>query len=180
MFEYLGLMLTSVFWLAIGYVLVKWRGAYDMSISQHAAGAKGAYTILFVTLVFVGIVFYYWLVSWFTPHLGLSQIFTYILSLTVLMQIIAGIIPDSTGWKHYIHQGVAYFMAILYIPLTYLIVTSDTISMLATIISALCIGYIFLAAYLFFFVKKARGYYLIFQSLYIVAFQLIILSAAYV
>lgn len=179
MFEYLGLILVPISWITIGYILYRWRGTYNMSISQHAASAKGAYNVLFVTLIAGGLLFYYWLLAWFAPHLLLPKAFSYVLSLTVLLQFIAGAIPDSTDWKHRSHQSAAYFMAILYIPLTYLIVTSNVISTLATIISAVCISYIFFSAYLFFFVKNARKYYLIFQSLYIVSFQIIILSAAY-
>jgi len=160
-------------------MLFKWHGTYTMSISQHAASTKGAYNLLFITLIVGGLLFYSWLLAWFAPYLELPKSFSYVLSLTVLLQIIAGIIPDSTGWKHRTHQSAAYFMAVLYIPLSYFIVTSEKISLTAQIVCAICIGYIFLSAYLFFFVRKARNYYLIFQSLYIVSFQLIILSAAY-
>lgn len=180
MLEYLGLLLIPLSWLALGYMLITWRGTYDMSISKHAASHKSAYKLFILTLVIGGLVFYYWLLRWFTPHLNLGHPFVFTLSLTILLQVIAGIIPDSTGWKHRVHQSTAYFMAVLYIPLTYLIVTSENISLTAQIISAACIAYIFLSAYLFFFVRKARNYYLIFQSLYIVSFQIIILSAAYI
>lgn len=179
MLEYLGLVLVPISWITIGYIVYKWRGTYAMSISQHAASAKGAYNLLFVTLIAGGLVFYYWLLAWFTPHLELPKTFSYVLSLTMLLQIVAGAIPDSTGWKHRTHQSAAYFMAVLYIPLTYLIVASENISTLAKVVGAVCISYIFFSAYLFFFVKKTRNYYLIFQSLYIFAFQIIILSAAY-
>lgn len=179
MFEYLGLILSLIIWVAISFMLIKWRGTYAMSISQHAASAKGAYNLLFITLIGGGLLFYCWLLFWFAPHLVLPRVFIFILSLTVLLQVIAGIIPDSTDWRHRTHQGAAYFMAVLYIPLAYLIISSGNISTLTTIISTVCISYIFFSAYLFFFVKRARKYYLIFQSLYIISFQIIILSAAY-
>jgi len=70
-------------------------------------------------------------------------------------------------------------MVALYIPLIYLVLSSGRVSGAAKIVSAICVAYMVVATFLFFFIKWARAYYLIFQSLYIVAFQVIILSAAY-
>jgi hypothetical protein len=96
-----------------------------------------------------------------------------------LAQFIVAIVPDTNGWRHMVHHKIALGMAALYIPLTYLVLSSGRVSGVAKMVSAVCIAYMVVATFLFFFVKWARSYYLIFQSLYIVAFQVIILSAAY-
>lgn len=179
MFAALGLLLTAVTWIAGAYLVRTWRGTYKMSISQHAASARGASKIFTVTLVLIGGVFYIWLVGWFVPHLELGSVSVALLSVTVTLQFISGLIPDSYGWRKIVHRATAYTMAGLYIPLTYLIVSSDQLTAAAQYVSAVCITYMAVATFLFIFAKWAKNYYLIFQSFYIVAFQLIILSAAY-
>jgi hypothetical protein len=157
----------------------KWRGTYAMSISKHAASAKGA-SILFAVILGIGSTFFYWwFIQWFTPHLGLGAGFVALLSFTGAAQVVVALIPDTIGWRHHVHQKVALTMAACYAPLTYLILTSNKISTFARVVGYVAIAYAVVAALLFIFVKKAHNYYLIFQSLYIVAFQLVVLSAAY-
>lgn len=179
MFQYLGLILVPISWLAGVYLVRKWRGTYAMSISKHAASAKGA-SLLFAVVLGVGsALFYWWLIKWLTPHLGLGAGFLALLSFTAMAQIVVALIPDTVGWRHHVHQKLALTMAAFYAPLTYLILASGNISTLAQIIGYVCVVYMAVAVVLFLCVKKARNYYLIFQSLYIVTFQVIILSAAY-
>jgi hypothetical protein len=179
MFHYLGLILVPISWLGGVYLVRKWRGTYAMSISQHAASAKGASKLFAGVLGGGSVLFYWWLIQWFTPHLKLGEVFVVILIFTATAQIIVALIPDIVGWQQHIHQKVALIMAACYIPLTYLILSSSKVSTSARIIAYVLIICTVLAGLLFICVKKAHNYYLFFQSLYIVAFQVIILSAAY-
>lgn len=179
MFQYLGLTLVPISWLAGVYLVRKWRGTYAMSISKHAASAKGASMLFAVVLGGGSGLFYWWLLQWFTPHLELGAVFGVLLIVTATAQIIVALIPDTIGWRHHVHQKIALTMAACYVPLIYLILASGKVSTFAQIISYICIAYMAVAILLFLFVKKAHNYYLIFQSLYIVSFQIIILSAAY-
>jgi hypothetical protein len=179
MFQYLGLILVPISWLAGIYLVRKWRGTYAMSISKHAASAKGASKLFAVVLVGGGGLSYWWLIQWFTPHLELEAVFVVLLSFTAIAQIVVVLIPDTIGWRHHVHQKVALTMAACYVPLTYLILASSKVSTPARIIAYICIANVVVAWLLFLSVKKTHNYYLIFQSLYIVAFQIIILSAAY-
>jgi len=178
-FPYLGLILVPISWLAGIYLVRNWHGTYSMSISKHAASAKNASKFFAVVLVGGGVLSYWWLIQWFTPHLGLGTIFVALLSFTAIAQIVVAIIPDVLGWQHHVHQKVAVIMAACYVPLTYLVLASSKVSLSARIIAYVCIAFTIVVGLLFFFVKKARSYYLVFQSLYIVAFQIIILSSAY-
>lgn len=179
MFQYLGLILVPISWVAGLYIIVKWRGTYAMSISKHAASAKDA-SILFAIVLGIGSVFFYWwFIQWFAPHLGLGTGFVALLSFTGVAQVVVALVPDTVDWRHHVHQKVALTMAACYAPLTYLILTSDEISTAAQVVGYIAIAYAAVAALLYLFVKKAHNYYLIFQSLYIVAFQLVVLSAAY-
>lgn len=179
MFQYLGLILVLISWLAGIYLVRKWRGTYAMSISKHAASAKGASKLFAIVLGGGSVLFYWWLIQWFTPHLKLGTVFVVLLGFTAAAQIVVALIPDTIGWRHHAHQKIAFTMSVLYLPITYMILSSDQVSTAARLISFLCLGYMLIAAIGFFAFKKLRNYYLIFQSLYIVAFQIIILSTAY-
>lgn len=179
MFQYLGLALVPISWVAGVYMVRKWRGTYAMSISKHAASTKGASALFTIVLGVGSGLFYWWLIRWVTPHLGLGALFVVLLSVTAAAQIIVALIPDSFGWRHHVHQKVALSMAILYLPLIYLILTSSNISNIAQVVGFACLAYMLIAAIGYATIKQLRNYYLIFQSLYIVAFQLIILAAAY-
>ena len=179
MFKFLGLLLILINWVSGLYLTRKWRGTRAMSISEHAASHKSAAKLFALVLIIGGGIFYVWLVAWFVPHLKLPAGFIVLLSVTMLGQVTAGIIPDAEGWKRIVHRTAAYGMAMLYLPLSFIIVSAHATPSNARITGTVCLTYMISAGLVFFTVKKARSHYLIAQSLYIVAFQLIILSAAY-
>jgi len=149
-----------------------------MSISQHAASAQGAQWLFAGTLIIGGSVFYYWLLGWFTPRLHLTTLFVVLLSITIFAQVITAIIPDTDKWKRMVHRVAAYGMAVLYFPLAILILL-NTASVSAKVAESISLLYMVIAFVLFVFLAKAKERYLIFQSLYVIAFQVIILAAAY-
>lgn len=175
----LGFIVTILFWVAGAYLLRTWRGTNKMSISQHAASAKGATLLFTTTLIFLGATFYYWLIAWFVPHLQLGTMFVVTLTVMIVLLCIAAVVPDSQGWKRIVHRLAAYGMALLFIPLTYQILGSSQLSDAARFVGYAGLVYMIFAGLTAIFSKKAWDYYLLFQSLYIVAFQLVILVAAY-
>lgn len=178
--KFLGLFLVLLSWVVGAYMLRKWRGSRTMTISQHAASNSNALKLFATILIAGGLAFYVWLVRWFTPTLNLSALFVILVTIALLTQVVAGLIPDSEGLKSKIHRAAAYSGAFLYLPLSALILTASKISTPAQIIGLVCFLYMIIASFSYFFVKKARNHYLIFQTLYIVAFQIVILAAAYV
>jgi hypothetical protein len=113
------------------------------------------------------------------PHVGLSFVFGLIFTLAFAAQLIAAWIPAIPGWKSKIHTSVAYFMAFLFIPLAIEIIAAS-ISNVARFIDVLCLVYMVAAWYLLVMLRKARQKYLLYQSLYVIAMQIIILSSAYI
>ena len=178
--KFLGLFLVLISWTAGAYMLRKWRGLRSMSISQHAASNSSALRLFASVLIIGGLASYIWLVKWFVPELDLSVLFVALLTITLFAQIIAALIPDTRGLKSRMHRAAAYSGAFLYLPLSYLILAAPKISSQAKIIGLVCFAYMIIACLAYFFVKKARSHYLTFQALYIVAFQVIILAAAYI
>lgn len=179
MLQYLGLLLVALSWLGGLYLIRTWRGSPTMSISQHAASTKDASKLFAMILVVGGGTSYIWLIAYFVPLLDLPILFTALLTATFILQIIVALVPDSDSWKRIIHRSAAYPMTALYFPLSYLIIRSDPISHIAQLLGGACVVYMLLVSILFFTIKRTRNKYLILQCLYIIAFQLIILSAAY-
>jgi hypothetical protein len=126
-----------------------------------------------------GLLFYYWLLSWFAPRLGLGKWFVVLLTLAFVGQFVAGTVPDVSGVKRRIHRLAAYGMAYLFVPLSILMVNAPHISTLGKYFGLLCLAYLFSGWFLFLFFPKSKEHYLVFQVLYVVAFQLQILVAAY-
>ncbi len=179
MFALLGLCIVLLSWVAGAYLVSKWRGSRSMSISRHAASADRASKFFTVVLVIGGVISYIWLIWWFTPALKLSPIFVTLSTLALAALLILAVIPDTSDWKSKLHRQAAYSMAFLFLPLSYYVLASPVITTHARIAGLVCGAYMIIACVLFLFVKKARDRYLLFQALYIMAFQGIILSAAY-
>src|SRR4051812_33711756 len=95
--KYLGLVLIVLSWAAGAYLLIKYRGTRKMSISQHAASHKHAALLFAVVLSGSGALFYYWLLRWFVPKLGLGGWFVALLTLAFVGQFVAGLVADTTG-----------------------------------------------------------------------------------
>jgi hypothetical protein len=180
MYKYLGLAMVLLSWAAGAYLLCKWRGTRAMSISQHAASATGAAKVFAGTLIIAGLGFYIWLVTWFSAELQLSALFTVVISLIFVCQVIAAVVSDTKDWKKTVHRVAAYLMAVLYIPLAFLILAAQDYSLATRIVCIAAIAYMVLAWCLFLFVRQSRNHYLLIQSAYIILFQCAILFAAYV
>lgn len=176
----LGLVIVLLSWVAGGYILTKWRGTNKMSISQHAAQHKHASWLFALVLSAGGALFYYWTVKYFVPRLGLGWLFVALLTLAFVGQFVAGLIADTTGLRRRVHRLAAYGMAYLFLPLSFLMIVAPHVSAIGRVIGAVCFSYLVLGWLLIKLVPKTLDNYLILQALYILAFQIQILSAYYI
>jgi hypothetical protein len=179
MFEYLGLALVAVTWLAGAYLVRKFRDPSLLTLSKHAASKPEAYRLFMLTLVICGVLFYVWLLGWFAPHLELGMAFTLLVTLVVFFQILAALIPDKGKKRAKTHRVAAYAMAVLYLPVCALIIASPELSAAARQICIFLTLYMLVTFISVVVIGVARSYYLAFQILYIMAFQAVILAAAY-
>jgi MFS family permease len=178
MFHYLGLVLVLLSWAAGAYLLTKWRNVDLPTLSKHGASSLKAHLFFGSALTILGTPFYYWLITWFKPHLQLGVAFTVLITIAIVCQVLAGIIPDTTGWRRHMHRVTAYTMAVLYLPLAALITLADL--PLAT--RLICLGLIVYMAVSFtmlVLLHRAQQKFLQYQILYVMAFQVLILLAAY-
>ncbi len=179
MLQYFGLVLVVASWVGGYYLVSRWYDKDLPTISRHAASDKSAYRIFATILVGFGLIFYFWLNQWLTPHLKLGAYFRGILGVTILCQIVTGLAPDTSGWSRKIHRWAAYTMAVLYLPLSVLIIDSGQLTRLTRTICILLALYMLITFVLVAVARKGKGKYLFFQASYLVAFQVLILSAAY-
>ena len=180
MFHYLGLLLIVFSWIVGTYLVFKWRDKNLLTISKHAASSRQASLLFGATLIVGGLVFYWWLLTWFRPHLGLSWIFTSLLTFTIACQLITGALPDTAGLVRRIHRTSAYTMAVSYLPLALSIIAAPKISFVARLLCEILGTYMLFSFITVVILKKAHNWYLLFQALYVVAMQVIILVAAYI
>jgi hypothetical protein len=181
MLTYLGLSCVVISWLAGCYLLLRWRGTTAMSISLHAASARGAYLLFASVLTLGGGLFMVYLYTVFIPHLQLSPLFSGLLALAFLGQVITAWVPDIEAkghWRSRIHKTAAWSMAVLFLPLATLIATAPTLTPLASIICWCCLAYM-IGALSYWLWRRDQSRFLVFQAFYVIAFQISILAAGY-
>lgn len=179
MLQYFGLTLVIASWVGGYYLVSRWYDKDLSTISEHAASNKSASRIFASILIGFGLIFYYWLNRWFVPHLELNAYFQGILAFTIVCQILVGLASDTSGWSRKIHRWAAYTMALLYLPLSVLIICSPQLNALARTVCILLTSYMLITFILVAVARKAKSRYLFFQASYLIAFQVLILSAAY-
>ncbi|MEK7571756.1 MAG: hypothetical protein AAB553_05780 [Patescibacteria group bacterium] len=162
-----------------------WKGPKDKtkSVSFHAATAKkGTYMLYATAFITATILFYLFCLYWFIPTLQLPTSFTFLLTLMSLLLVLTALIPESGEWIK-LHALLAYGFAFLMMILLFFVLTAQTVSLFARIISGITCGWMTIVWYLYFFSshkKKVASQYLFYQSSYVILFFLSILAATYI
>ncbi len=179
MVEYVGLWAIMLQWVAIGYLLTRWRGTNEMSISMHAASQRSALWLFVCSVGLSSSALIYWMLVWLMPTYRLGIGFSLITIITVMLLAVAVAVPDREGVRRRIHRLAAYSMAASLIGIVASLTISENISMTARLIGLAAVLYMLMVWTLFLFVPRARPHYLIFQTSYIAFFHFGILAAAY-
>lgn len=179
MFHWLGLIITVAIWLGLALLLTKWHDTKLGSISAHGSSNRGAALLFRFLLVVGGAALYIWLVGWFVPHLHLGTMFVTLLTIVMAYQILTGLNNPTEGLRKDIHNYTAQTMSLLYVPLAVLIIQSSTAHTPARIVCIVLLTYMVNSYVIVEVMKKFRASHLVFQLLYIVVFQVLILVAAY-
>lgn len=180
MFAWLGLVITIVIWAGLAVLIARSRNRSLTTISSHGSVSKGAAVFFAVLLTGGGLVFYWWLIGWYVPHLHLSLTFSVLLTIVVLYVVATGLNNGRAGLSKAVHSYTAQTMALLFIPLALLIINNPAVSMAARVI-CICLAVYMVHSYVITEVmKRFQPQHLFFQTSYIVAFQLLILASAYI
>jgi hypothetical protein len=178
MIAWLGLLMIVMTWLTGWYLLTRWRNADLISISSHAASSRSAALLFATVLMTCGTLLYWWLGYWLGPRLDLGPAYYVILIAAYCCQSVAALVPDKTGWRRSVHKWGAWTMAYLFLPLAWLVATAPSASSFARVLCVLLAAYMTVGVILV-MARQIGARFLFFQASYIVALQLIILTAAY-
>jgi hypothetical protein len=179
-YEVLGILSILSVWLCCGFLVYKWPGKLNMSLSQHAAQTRAASVYYAVLLIPAVTGFYLFMSRWFIPTFKLDPSVRYILLAGTAGQYVACLIPDTKGLKSHIHQIAAYTMAATLSFMVVYLVFAANISMFSRVLNIVILVAMIYLYGLFLFVPKSRQKFLIYQSLYVILFHLAILSTTYI
>jgi len=176
----LGPLSIVIIWLGLAFLVYKWPGKLDMSLSRHAAQTKRASVYYALLLMPAVTVFYIFMTKWFMPTFQLPMIAQYILATGVLGQYVACLVPDTKGMASKIHQVGGYTMSVTLGVMLGFIIFASRVSTTARWIDIFIVAIMVYLYGLFLFVPKARQRFLIYQSLYVALFHVAILVATYI
>lgn len=179
MFEYLGLISMLVAWVCLGLMLHKWPNAGNKTISEHVTAHRLAHAVFAFGLSIGGVLIYWWAVDWLAPQLGLGSWFIGLTGIAIGLQMIVAVVPANRRRAGRVHTIAAFTMAVLYLPVSWLLVTAPAISPVARpIATGLLIAMCAMAVYGSLMWRR-QPRMVASQAVYIVTFQLLLLAAAY-
>jgi len=166
-----------------GVILVRrWPLGRGKSISAHGGAHRKAYWLYACTLTLSGLLFYAFARWWLAPTLGLPNLFNIILLAAVVLQIMSAWVPDRDDKSPttVLHRRAAYGLALCMMALTACIMFTPAVALVVRAMAYITFGLMAISWYRFLFDKKAHEKFLIYQSMYIGSFFVLILLATYV
>lgn len=136
-YKYFGLLALILLVLGLIFVLYRWPAEKHLTFSQRVALQKQSivyYVILFSITLPLLLLF---LVGWFQPAFKLSPWFNVFIVLSSIGQLLATLVPETTGWKVKFHRFISGMSGVLLIPMLVLMLSSDQISIMGKIITLL-------------------------------------------
>ena len=179
LYELLGIV--SILWLWSSFFILTrlWPGNISMTFSEHAAQTKGSIVYYFLTFSVFLISFYVFIIKWLMPTYHLPKLFTLLITLALLGEFLALIVPTTGGVKTRVHDGASFLMLGLLVPLSGLIVTSSHFPMFIRVYAGLVVLIMITICLLFISDKRTLRYKLITQTIYGGSFHLLILLAIF-
>lgn len=173
--QYLGII--SITWLTLSLVVMflLWPPELSKTLSQNAARRRSSiiyYGIIFAIFL---VPFTFYILGWFAPQLGLGVVFSVVYLFGLLGQVIALIIPETTGIKVSIHRIAAFAMTLSLMALTGLLALSPQVGGLRHWLSVLVFAWMAFSWVVFIFVKRTHKYSLVFQLLYSYLFLILLI-----
>lgn len=177
----LGLVSIVILWIAFAILLIKWRGHKGMSLSMHGSSTKAAYILFASVLIVHGILFHMFMLQWFIPQFKLNETFIMILNITMIFLYATAIIPDTSVLLKKIHRTVAFSMALYLFIIVVYVLNSVQLSSIPTVLGIVAAAFMVVTWIGLFAVKRLEviKYFLMYQIVYVVSFQIFIISVTY-
>jgi hypothetical protein len=164
------------------FLLRRWPQGRASSISRHAGRQRTSYFLFASTLTLCGLLFSLFMWRWFGPTIGADWPFYVFLGLAIIFQLLTAWLPDNGqgGKISQTHGLVAFSMALMMQLLVACVALAPDVQPISRMTAWLVFTLMAIFWYLFLFVKRSRGHFLIFQTLYIASFYVVIVLASYV
>lgn len=172
-----GLASIALTWVFLAVVIRKWKGDISMTLSQHAAQTRAGCIFYFLAFMIVLPPFYVFMIEWFAPEFLMSNIFVALVSLGVAAQIGAVLIPETTGWKVPVHRFLAFTMAFILFPTTFLIAINQYVPLGARLVAWLALLFMAYTQINYNLNKSVHKYFLAFQMAYVAFFHVTVIAA---
>jgi protein-S-isoprenylcysteine O-methyltransferase Ste14 len=163
----------------IGLVIVKWPQRRSMTISQHAAANKKVH-LLYSLLQTVGfILFYLFMVKWFVPEFSFNLLFRWVITATVVLELVTVWVPDTQGTQSLIHRACAYTAGVLLPLIVAFTLASSAVSTGARVIAGLVLAIVAIFLVMQLAIKNAQEKIVWYQAASYVLFYIAIIVATY-
>ena len=171
-YSYAGLLSFGLTWFAILYVLYKNPREFSKSISHHAAKDSKVYRLFAIIMSSALFFLVIYLFLFLVPTLDLHIFVVILFLIAILIELLTTWIPLTDDRKFHPHTILSNTAAFLMpvITLGYAIFTRLNSALLSIAYTGLVVMIGLLI--IFFTIPKARKIYLIYQSIYVAAFQL--------
>lgn len=179
----IALTALIIFWVALVLLLTKWPRTRNKSISQHSASFRETFIFFTIVQAVVGFILYLFVIDWLIPSFHFSLLFTIVYTITAWFQIISAFIPDKLeGLGSAIHQHMANTFALGMFLTTILLCLAPTIHGWPKLLFYAVLLYMAFGMSLI-ISKRGKPHllsnYLMFQVIYIVAFQVAFMAVAF-
>lgn len=171
---YLGLLSFILMWFAIFYVLYKNPRELSKSISHHAAKDTSAYRVFAVIMTAALLLLTAYLFLYLIPAANLHAFLVSLFVIAVILELLTTWIPLSDDRRLHPHAILSDTAAFLMPVITTGLALSGHLKSAALTVAYIGLVIMIGLIVIFFTVPKAREKYLVYQSVYVLAFLLTI------
>ena len=176
----LGLISILLTWAGLLFLIRKWKGNPSMTFSQHAAKTKNSQSYYFFLWLVCLPLFYWFMLSWFTPEFGFGLLFKVLVTLGSASLLVAAAVPETKGKQEQIHRISAFAMAYFMLPIVIMIGFSPFVAgsakILADVFAAIMLAEILFLSHH----KRKHPKMLYIQASYVAMFHIAIIAATYI
>ncbi len=149
------------------------------SISLHAAASKKTFILLAVLSPISMTLFIVFIIKWMAPTFNLSPVFVILSVVADVGYILAAWVPALEGRRGRLHDILAYGASLLLIPTAFILANSPNIATGSRLVNAVSVLTMLVILCVMVWHKPAKTKYLYYQIAYFLAFDISLLTAAY-
>lgn len=174
LYPYMGLLSFILTWFAISYVLYKNPRELSKSISHHASKDIRVYRVFAVTMTAALLLLTAYLSLYLIPTANLPIVLVSLFVIAIILELLTTWIPLSDDRRFHPHAVLSNTAAFLMPVITTGLVFSSHLKSAALTVAYMGLVVMVGLLVVFFAIPKARNTYLVYQSMYILAFLLTI------